>query len=213
MSKPHKSKSHMSKPEDRKVEIIEKRTAFQGYTRIDEYRLRYSLYQGGMGAEIKREVMERGHAILVLPYDPARDEIVLIEQFRMGLYARGDDPWCLEVVAGIIEDGEALEDVVRREAREEAGIELDNITHVVDCYTSPGITSEQISIYCAQTDAANAGGVHGVEAEGEDIKVIVMAFDDVMAALSDGRITAGPAIIAAQWLALNRGDIRRRWLA
>ncbi|MBT6984437.1 MAG: ADP-ribose diphosphatase, partial [Rhodospirillaceae bacterium] len=61
--------------------------------------------------------------------------------------------------------------------------------------------------------AANAGGVHGVEAEGEDIKVIVMAFDDVMAALSDGRITAGPAIIAAQWLALNRDDIRRRWLA
>ena len=123
----------MTEPHDRKVEIIEKRTAFQGYTRIDEYRLRHSLYQGGMGPEIKREVMERGHAILVLPYDPVRDEIVLIEQFRMGPYVRGDDPWCLEVVAGFIEDGEALEDVVRREAREEAGIELENITHIIDC--------------------------------------------------------------------------------
>ncbi|MDE0943025.1 MAG: NUDIX domain-containing protein [Alphaproteobacteria bacterium] len=200
----------MTEPHDRKVEIIEKRTAFQGYTRIDEYRLRHSLYQGGMGPEIKREVMERGHAILVLPYDPVRDEIVLIEQFRMGPYVRGDDPWCLEVVAGFIEDGEALEDVVRREAREEAGIELENITHIIDCYTSPGITSEHISIYCAQTDASKAGGIHGVEAEGEDIKVVVMPFDEVMVALSDGRITAGPAIIAAQWLALNRGDIRRR---
>ena len=108
----------------RKVDVIEKRTVFQGHQRVDVYRLRHSLYRGGMGAEIRREVIDRGHAILVLPYDPVRDEVVLIEQFRMGPFVRGDRPWCLEVVAGIIEDGEALEDVVRREAREEAGIEL-----------------------------------------------------------------------------------------
>lgn len=197
----------------RKVEVIEKRTVFQGYQRVDAYRLRHSLYQGGMGAEIRREVIDRGHAILVLPYDPVRDEVVLIEQFRIGPFVRGDQPWCLEVVAGIIEDGEELEDVVRREAREEAGIELTHITHVMDCYTSPGILSECISIFCAGTDAALASGVHGVAAEGEDIKVIVMAFDEVMAALADGRINAAPAIVAIRWLALHHDEVRQLWSA
>ncbi len=197
---------------DRQVEVIEKQTVFQGYYRVDAYRLRHSLYQGGMGAEIRREVLERGHAVLVLPYDPVRDEVVMIEQFRIGPFARGDPPWILEVVAGIIEDGEELEDVVYREAMEEAGIELSHITHALDCYASPGAVTEQISIYCARTDASRAGGIHGVAAEGEDIKVIVMPFTDVMAALADGRINAGPVIVAVQWLALHRDEIRQRWL-
>ncbi|MDP6833185.1 MAG: NUDIX domain-containing protein [Alphaproteobacteria bacterium] len=197
---------------DRQVEVIEKQTVFQGYYRVDAYRLRHSLYQGGMGAEIRREVLERGHAVLVLPYDPVRDEVVMIEQFRIGPFARGDQPWILEVVAGIIEDGEELEDVVYREAMEEAGIELSHITHALDIYASPGAVTEQISIYCARTDASQAGGIHGVAAEGEDIKVIVMPFADVMAALADGRINAGPVIVAVQWLALHRDEIRQRWL-
>jgi ADP-ribose pyrophosphatase len=199
--------------QERKVEVIEKRTAYQGYYRVDVYRLRHSLYGGGMGAEIRREVLERGHAILVLPYDPVCDEVVLIEQFRIGPYARGDDGWCLEVVAGIVEDGEDLKDVVRREAREEAGIELTDITHALDCYTSPGAVTEQISVYCARVDASTASGIHGVAEEGEDIKVVVKSFDEVMAAMETGAINAGPVIVAAQWLALHREELRRRWLA
>ncbi len=197
---------------DRKVEIIDKETVYQGYYRVDAYRLRHSLYQGGMGAEISREVFDRGHAILVLPYDPVRDEVILIEQFRIAPLIRGDEPWSLEVVAGMIEDGEKLEDVVRREAREEAGIELDNITRVLGCYTSLGAVSEHITIYCARSNAALAGGVHGVPDEGEDIKVVVLPFDDALAATEDGRIVAAPVIIAIQWLALHRDEIRQRWL-
>ena len=200
----------MTDPE-RQVEVIEKRTVYKGYCKVHAYRLRHSLYQGGMGAEIRREVLERGHAVLVLPYDPVRDEIVLIEQFRIGPFERGDQAWCLEIVAGIIEDGEEREEVVRREAREEAGIELHDITHAIDCYTSPGAVSEHVSIYCARTDAAAAGGIHGVAAEGEDIKVIVLSFADVMAALADGRINSAPVIVAVQWLALHREKIRRDW--
>ena len=114
---------------DRTVEALDRRTLYQGYCRLNEYRLRHSLYGGGMSADITREVMERGHAVFVLPYDPVRDEVVMIEQFRIGPYVNGDQPWSLEIVAGMIEDGEALEDVVRREAREEAGIEVWNITY------------------------------------------------------------------------------------
>ena len=69
-----------------------------------------------------------------------------------------------------------------------------------------------ISIFCACTDATRANGIHGLAAEGEDIKVIVMPFGEVMKALDDGRINAGPAIIAVQWLALHRDEIRLRWL-
>ena len=197
---------------DRKVEVIEKRTQYRGYARLYEYRLRHSLHAGGMSAEITREVLARGHAVLILPYDPVRDEVVMIEQFRIGPFANGDQPWTLEAVAGMIEAGEAPEDVARREMREEAGLELQDLTHAFDCYTSPGAVSEQISIYCARVDATDAGGIHGVREEGEDIKVIVMTFDDVMAALSDGRINVGPVIAAVQWLALHREQIRKRWL-
>ena len=198
---------------DRTVEALDRRTLYQGYCRLNEYRLRHSLYGGGMSADITREVMERGHAVFVLPYDPVRDEVVMIEQFRIGPYVNGDQPWSLEIVAGMIEDGEALEDVVRREAREEAGIEVWNITYCLGFYASPGTTSEHFTIFCARTDTAAAGGIHGLAEEGEDILVIVMSFGKVMAALDNGRINCGPVIAAVQWLALHRDEIRQRWLA
>ncbi len=195
----------------RRVEVIEKRTLYQGYSRLYEYRLRHSLHEGGMSAEITREVMARGHAVFVLPYDPVRDEVVMIEQFRIGPFANGDHAWSLESVAGMIEEGEEPEAVARREAREEAGLELGEIIHAYDCHTSPGAVSEHISIYCAHVDASTAGGIHGVKAEGEDIKVIVMGFEDIMQALDDGRINVGPVIVAVQWLAMHRDEIRERW--
>ena len=104
------------------VEIIERATVYQGYFRVDRYRLRHSLFAGGMSAPIEREIFERGHAVAVLPYDSIRDEVVLIEQFRAGAYAAGRPAWLLEIVAGIIEPGETRETVARRETQEEAGL-------------------------------------------------------------------------------------------
>ncbi len=196
----------------RDVEVIEKRTAYQGYYRVDVYRLRHSLYRGGMGPEITREILDRGQAVMVLPYDPIRDEVVLIEQFRMGPFVRGDQPWSLEVVAGMIEDGEDKEDVARREAKEEAGIELFDMKQIMGCYTSLGAVTEYITIFFARTDSTMAGGIHGVAEEGEDIKVVVLSFDEVMVAMEAGIIRAAPVIVAVQWLALHREEIRARWL-
>ena len=198
---------------DHHVELSEKRALYNGYSQLYEYRLRHRLYRGGMSAEITREVIVRGGAVFVLPYDPVRDELVMIEQFRIGPYANGGQPWSLEAVAGMVETGEAGEDVARREAREEAGIELQDITHAFDFYSSPGITTKHMSIYYARTDAALAGGIHGLAEEGEDIKVIVMPFAEVMAALDSGRINCGPVIAAVQWLALHRDQVRKRWLS
>jgi len=193
------------------VELIEKRIAYQGYYRVEEYRLRHEQYAGGIGPEIKREVFERGDAVAVLPYDPGRDEVVLIEQFRVGPYLRGDNPWMLEIVAGVIDDGETQEQVVRREAMEEAGLTLQRIERIMGAYASPGALTEHVTIYCGQVDAGSAGGIHGLDHEGEDIQVVVLPFTDAMARMAAGDVTASPGIIALQWLALNREDLRQRW--
>lgn len=190
------------------VEVLKRETAYQGYYRVDRYELRHRLFAGGIGAPIDREVLERGDAVAVLPYDPVRDEVVMIEQFRIGGYVNGDAPWMLEVPAGAVDDGEDAEAAARREALEEAGLNLSQLWPVLRYYSSPGTLSERIIVFCAPVDAAGAGGVHGLDDENEDIRVVVLPFADAMAAMSDGQIVASPAVIALQWLALNRDRLR-----
>ena len=198
---------------DGKVDVIKIETVYDGYCRVERLRLRHRLFAGGMSAEIDREVVRRGNAVAVLPYDPVRDAVVLIEQFRIGPYVRGDTPWLSETVAGIVEDGEENEAVARREAREEAGVELGELVPVASYYASPGTMTEYIHIYCARVDAARAGGIHGLAGEGEDSRVIALPFAEALATLKDGRIESGHTLIALQWLALNHNDLRQRWNA
>ncbi len=96
------------------VEVIRCEDVYQGYLKVRRYRLRHRLFDGSWSTEMTREVMERAHAVAVLPYDPTRDEVVLIEQFRMGIFDAGHDPWSIECVAGLIEADESLEDVAYR---------------------------------------------------------------------------------------------------
>lgn len=201
----------MAKPGYRDVELVRRETPFRGYFRIDRYTVRHPLFAGGMTGNVVREVFERGHATAVLPYDPARDAVVLIEQFRIGAFAAGRDPWLVEIVAGIIEDGETPEAVARREAVEEAGLTLTDLVSIGEIFASPGGTTETVAMFCGRCDAGAAGGIYGVDDEDEDIRVIVRPFDDVLADLADGLIRSAPAVIALQWLALNRAELRARW--
>jgi ADP-ribose pyrophosphatase len=199
--------------EEPEIEVIAKETPFQGYFRIDRYRLRHRLFAGGMSHTLVREVFERGHAAALLPYDPVLDRVVLIEQFRIGAYAAGRDPWLLEIVAGIIEEGETADDVVRRETLEEAGLEVvGELQPIADYFVSPGASTETVVVFCGRVDAGKAGGIHGHADEGEDIRVLALSFDDAMARLAAGQIDNSPGIIALQWLALNRERLRRKWL-
>lgn len=193
------------------VEIVEKSTPFQGYFRIDRYRLRHKLFAGGWSKVFSREVFERGHAVAVLPYDPVRDEVVLIEQFRAGAYAAGRGPWLVELVAGIIDPGEEPESVARREAREEAGLEVRALEPVADYLASPGGMSHWVKVFVGQVDAAGVGGIHGLADEHEDIRVEALPLRDGFDLIAKGRICDAATIIPLQWLLLNRDDIRRRW--
>ena len=174
-----------------------------------------------MGAEIDREIFERGHAAACLLYDPDLDKLVLIEQFRAGALAAlaspwfdGDEtsPWLIEIVAGIIEDGEEPEAVVRREALEEAGCVIGEIEPLFHYLVSPGGSSESMFVFCGRVDASNAGGIHGLRHEGEDIRVLVADAQEVFAMLDEGRIINGMTLIPLQWFRAHHQELRRRWL-
>lgn len=193
------------------VEILDYETVWSGYFRVDRYQLRHRLFAGGWGAPVVREVFARGHAAALLPYDPVRDTVVLIEQFRIGALAAAVDPWLVEIVAGEVENGETAEDVVRREVLEEAGCSVDRIVPIVDAFTTPGGSSERVAIYCGRVDSSGVGGVHGVADEGEDIRVSVDSLDNALARIERGGITNLIAVTALQWLALHREGLRREW--
>jgi ADP-ribose pyrophosphatase len=195
----------------RKVDILERVTAFQGYFRVDRYRLRHETFDGGMSAEITREIFERGHAAAALPYDPVRDEVVLLEQFRVGAHAAGREPWMIEIVAGIIEDGETPESLVQREMLEEAGLTPLELEPMATILTSPGGASETVHFFCARIDSSDAGGLFGLDHEGEDIRAFVVPGDDVADLLTSGQVENGPAVLALQWFLLNRDRLRQQW--
>jgi ADP-ribose pyrophosphatase len=198
-------------PPDEKAEVVDHVVAFQGYFKVGRYYFRHSLFQGGQSPVVRREVFERGHAAAVLPYDPQRDEVVLIRQFRAGTFVAGRHPWNWETVAGIIEEGETPENVVRRESVEEANLEIRDLVEIFTIMASPGASSETCVLFVGRADTTNAGGVFGLVEEGENILVKVMPFAEAQAMLARGDIDNVPAIISLQWLALHRDEIRSRW--
>ncbi|HEX4570530.1 MAG TPA: ADP-ribose diphosphatase [Dongiaceae bacterium] len=193
------------------VELLEKSERYSGFFRINQYRLRHRLFAGGWSGVIEREVFERGHAVGVLPYDPVADSLVLIEQFRIGALVAGMSPWLIEVVAGIIEEGEAPEEVARRETLEEAGLEIQALMPMCRYLVSPGGSSESVLLYCGRVDSRGAGGIHGLAEEHEDIRVDHLPYGEAMRLLEEGLVTNSVALIALQWLALHRDRVRAAW--
>lgn len=195
------------------VEILAVEPGYRGYGRIDTYRLRHRLHDGSWSRPIDREVYDRGHVAAVLPYDPGRDAVVLIEQFRVGAYLAGLPAWQIEAVAGMIDRDETPEAVARREAVEEAGLEIEALVPICRYMVSPGAITERVSLYCGKVDSRGAGGIHGLPEEGEDIRVEVVPAERLPAMLADGSIANALTIIAVQWLLLHRDMLRRQWAA
>lgn len=193
------------------VEVIEREACFRGFYKLDRLRLRHRQFDGSMGPQISRELFVRHDAVCVLPYDPQRDCVVMIEQFRVGALDKSHNPWLLELVAGLIDKDEEPEDVARREAVEEAGLELGALWPVCAYYPSPGGSDERVHLFVGRCDSRLAGGVHGLAEEGEDIRVHVWSFEDALQAVRDGRVDNAASIMALQWLALNRAEVRRLW--
>jgi ADP-ribose pyrophosphatase len=195
-----------------KWSVLNKKLRYKGFYRLTEIKLQHDLYAGGQSPVLTRELIDRGHAVVVLPYDPVRDELVLIEQFRIGAGEDATGPWLMEAIAGYKEPGESAEDVVHREAYEEAGCKLSDLELMHRCYSSPGGSNEQLHLFFARTDSSNINGIHGLDEEGEDIKVHVVSSQQAFDWLDSGRIDSAMPIIALQWFRINRERIRKQWL-
>jgi ADP-ribose pyrophosphatase len=195
----------------KQVEIIEKVTCHDGFFRLVRYRLKHTLFAGGWSGELLREVLERGHAAAVLPYDPIRNQVVMIEQFRPGALNDPQGAWLWEIVAGILEEGESPQEVGYREAQEEIGCPVADILPICRFFVSPGSTTETTALFCGRVDATQAAGIHGQTDEHEDIQVHVVSFAEALERLQTGQIRFAPAIIALQWLALHRDAVKQKW--
>lgn len=208
MQKPEKLPVTFAKND---VEIIAREMLYSGFFSMELYRFRHRLFNGEMSGEIRREIFERGHAAVLLPFDPVRDEVVLVEQIRIAAYDVSESPWLLEMVAGMIEEGESVEDVVRREALEEAGLVVGRTKPVLSYLASPGGTSERLSIMVGEVDATTAEGIHGLADENEDIRVHVVSREQAYQWVEEGKIDNAASVIALQWLQLHYQTLRNEW--
>ncbi len=196
---------------EEKAELVSHEVAFQGYFKVGRYIFRHTLHRGGMSGLVSREVFERGQAGAVLLYDPGRDEVVMIRQFRAGAYVAGHHPWVWEVVAGIIEENETAEQMIRRETVEEANLEVGELLPITKVMLTPGACSEACEVFLGRVDSSKAGGVFGLADEHEDILVKALPFAEAYALLERNEVDNAVGVIALQWLALHRDEVRKRW--
>ena len=193
------------------VDIINREISFSSFLRVDKLQLRHQLFGGGSSDVIHRELIVRVNAVGVLLFDPDRDEVVLVRQFRVGALNEKSSPWMLELIAGMVDKDEALEAAAIRESVEEADCKVIELVRICDYFNSPGVSDEKVTLFCGKVGTSNAGGVFGLASEHEDIEVVVMASDDAFKAVDSGAINNAMSIIALQWLALNKQELLRNW--
>ncbi|VUD62112.1 ADP-ribose pyrophosphatase [Thalassocella blandensis] len=191
------------------VEIQQEEVAYNGFFSMFKLRLKHRLFNGGWSAEMTRELFHRGEAAAAVLYDPKHDLIGLVEQFRIGAIESEFGPWCLEVVAGMRDKDESPEALILREIKEEAGINDAELIHISSYYSTPGGCSEKIYLYCALCDLSQAGGVHGLDDENEDILLHTFAADEVFPVMLNSRANNAATLIGLQWLQINRERLRK----
>ncbi len=207
------------------VELLGRELLNQGFFRLERFTLRHRLFGGGWSPPLRRELLLRRPAVALLPYDPLRDEVVLIEEFRVGALdpaLLADDvepaqrrqaasPWLIELVAGITEPDEPIEATAHREAHEEAGLTLFELLPIADYLSSAGGSDERLHLFCGRVDSSQAGGIHGVDHEAEDILVRAVARETAYGWVEQGLIRNAATLVALQWLQLNHARVRAQW--
>jgi ADP-ribose pyrophosphatase len=188
-----------------KIRIVRDEVRYAGFFALKKFTLAHELFAGGMSPPIAREVLCTREVAAAIVYDRERDRLVMIEQFRVGPLAAGRTPWILDIVAGRVEHGHSPEDTARREVEEETGLRPISAELIGQFYTAPHLSNERVHLYCAEVDSSTAGGVHGVAAEGEDIRVVTIAREEARRWVESGEASMWAAL-AIGWLSLRRVD-------
>ncbi len=198
---------------ERKHAILRREVLFQGYFRVDRLHIQRDRFDGGQADVFTREIFQRGGDIAtVLLFDPQHDKVVLLEQYRPAPALSGQDPWMIEIVAGVVDSGETPEQAARREALEEAGCVILDLLPIASYFPSSGGTSEYIHLYVGRIEAPAEDGIFGLQEEGEDIRIHVIDAMQAINLLYTQKIRCSQALIALQWFAMRHTELRSRWL-
>jgi ADP-ribose pyrophosphatase len=182
------------------VLVKKKEEVFSGFFKMLQITLRYKLFSGEWSKFIKRELFQRNAAVGILLYDPIHKLVGLIEQFRIGALDERSGPWLFEVVAGMVDSGESLEEAALREVKEEVGIEDIQLKHICEYWVSPGGTNERMHLYCGVTNLVGLKGNFGMNEHSEDISLHIIAEDDVFLCLKKGQCNNAATTISLMWL-------------
>ena len=196
------------------IEILKNETIYQGFFKLNKVQFKHKLFAGGWSGTVTRELLIKGAASAMVAYDPVLDNVVLVEQVRIGAYdpTSTQSPWLLELIAGMVEEGETPESVALRESEEEAGAKISHMQHCLRVWDSPGGVLERIHVFAGKVDSTTVGGLHGLAEENEDIRVHVVSRETAYQWLCEGKIDNGIAVIGLQWLELNYRKLKEQWL-
>ena len=196
------------------IEILKNETIYQGFFKLNKVQFKHKLCAGGWSGTVTRELLIKGAASAMVAYDPVLDNVVLVEQVRIGAYdpTSTQSPWLLELIAGMVEEGETPESVALRESEEEAGAKISHMQHCLSVWDSPGGVLERIHVFVGKVDSTTVGGLHGLAEENEDIRVHVVSRETAYQWLCEGKIDNGIAVIGLQWLELNYRKLKDQWL-
>ena len=196
------------------IEILKNETIYQGFFKLNKVQFKHKLFAGGWSGTVTRELLIKGAASAMVAYDPVLDNVVLVEQVRIGAYdpTSIQSPWLLELIAGMVEEGETPESVALRESEEEAGAKISHMQHCLSVWDSPGGVLERIHVFVGKVDSTTVGGLHGLVEENEDIRVHVVSRETAYQWLCEGKIDNGIAVIGLQWLELKYRKLKEQWL-
>ncbi|MEO9273636.1 NUDIX domain-containing protein [Marinomonas sp. 5E14-1] len=193
------------------VDVLKDECLYKGFFEMRKLTLKHKKFNGQWSNPMTREMMVRNDAICVLLFDPVEDKVLLIEQFRPTML-RSESPWLLELVAGMVEEGETDEEVARRESLEEAGVVVKRLEYMFKFVPSPGGLVEYLRMYAGEFDSSSVDltKAHGLDDENEDIKLHLMSSDEAIALLEQD-IENASTIMGLQWLALNKMKLVKCW--
>ncbi|MDY4593489.1 MAG: ADP-ribose diphosphatase [[Pasteurella] aerogenes] len=196
------------------IQIVADEVVYDGFFKLKKIQFKHKLFAGGMSSVVTREVLYKGAASAVIAYDPVLDTVVLVEQVRIGAYdpKLAQSPWLLELIAGMVEQGEQPDEVALRESEEEAGVQVSDLQHALSVWDSPGGVIERIHLFAGKVDSRMAKGLHGLAEEHEDIRVHVVQRETAYQWVCEGKIDNGIAVMGLQWLQLNYANLQKQWL-
>ena len=208
---------HLTKPDEMNRMLAlshAKRSVYKGFFSVEEHDLTYQKFNNEQSNVVTRSTLVSSDAVIVLPYDPINDRILLIEQFRAGPYVKGDEnPWVLEPIAGLIDEGETPESAGIREAQEEAHLEIKRLELVARSYPSPGISTEFFHQYIGIVSLPEETNlVSGLESEAEDIRSHIFSYEEFYKMIVEGEMNVGPAILLGLWLSKNRKGLIKKYM-